>query len=77
MTTVEISLPDSLAKEAAAAGLFAPESIERMVREAIRRRARASEKLKGLPPERVATGAAEPAFARLWENDADAAYDKL
>ena len=39
MTTVEISLPDSLAKEAKAAGLLAPEAIERMVREAVRRRA--------------------------------------
>jgi len=39
MMTVEISLPDNLAKEAEAAGLLSPESIERMVREAIRRRA--------------------------------------
>lgn len=39
MTTLEISLPDSLAKEAKAAGLLAPEAIEQMVREAIRRRA--------------------------------------
>ena len=39
MTTLEINLPDSLAKEAKAAGLLAPEAIERMVREAIRRRA--------------------------------------
>ena len=57
------------------------------------------EKLKHLPPERVAevedfvdflrsrdkeraleraaTRAAEPAFARVWENDADADYDRL
>lgn len=57
------------------------------------------EKLKNLPPERVAevedfvdflrtrdeeraleraaTRAAEPAFAKVWENDADAAYDRL
>lgn len=27
--------------------------------------------------ERAATRAAEPAFAKVWENDADAAYDKL
>lgn len=27
--------------------------------------------------ERTATRAAEPAFAGIWENDADAAYDKL
>ncbi len=26
---------------------------------------------------RAATRAAEPAFARIWENDADAAYDRL
>ena len=57
------------------------------------------EKLKHLPPERVAevedfvdflrtrdeeraleraaTRAAEPTFANIWENDADAAYDRL
>lgn len=41
MTTLEIklSLPDSLAKEAQAAGLLTPEAIEKLVREAIRRRA--------------------------------------
>ncbi len=39
MTTVEISLPDSLAKEAKEAGLLTPEAIEQMVREAIRQRA--------------------------------------
>jgi hypothetical protein len=27
--------------------------------------------------ERAATCAAEPAFAKVWENDADAAYDRL
>ena len=57
------------------------------------------EKLKNLPPERVAevedfvdflrtregeraavraaTRAAEPAFAKVWDNDDDAAYDRL
>jgi hypothetical protein len=57
------------------------------------------EKLKALPPERVAevedfvdflrardegrsltrgaTRAAEPAFTKVWDNDDDAAYDKL
>lgn len=39
MTTVEIKLPDSLAREATAAGLLTPEAIEQMVREAIRKRA--------------------------------------
>ncbi len=39
MTTLEINLPDSLAKEAREAGLLTPEAIERLVREAIRQRA--------------------------------------
>ena len=39
MTTVEITLSDSLAKEAKEAGLLTPEAIEQMVREAIRQRA--------------------------------------
>jgi len=39
MATLEINLPDSLAKEAEQAGLLTSEAIEQMVREAIRRRA--------------------------------------
>jgi len=39
MTTLEINLPDNLAKEAQQAGLLTPEALEQMVREAIRRRA--------------------------------------
>lgn len=59
MTTLELklSLPDQLAKEASAAGLLAPEEIERLVREALRARrveqlAKAREKLAAnpLPP---------------------------
>lgn len=36
MTTVQITLPDQLAQEAQRAGLLAPESIERMLREQLR-----------------------------------------
>ena len=36
MTTVQITLPDALAQEAAKAGLLAPEKIERMLREGLR-----------------------------------------
>jgi hypothetical protein len=36
MTTVQITLPDALAKEAASAGLLAPEKIERILRERLR-----------------------------------------
>jgi hypothetical protein len=36
MTTVEITLPDALAKEAASAGLLAPERIAGILREQLR-----------------------------------------
>ena len=36
MTTVQITLPDALAQEAARAGLLAPERIERILRERLR-----------------------------------------
>lgn len=36
MTTVQITLPDALAQEAAQAGLLAPEKIEHMLRERLR-----------------------------------------
>lgn len=39
MTTLEITLPDNLAKEAQQAGLLSPQAIEQLVREAIRKRA--------------------------------------
>ncbi len=38
MTTLEITLPDGLAKEAKDAGLLAPEAIEALLREAVRQR---------------------------------------
>ena len=36
MTTVQITLPDALAQEAAQAGLLTPEKIERMLRDQLR-----------------------------------------
>jgi hypothetical protein len=57
MTTLEIDLPESLAKEARAAGLLAPDELGRMVREALRARraerladARAKLAAEPLPP---------------------------
>jgi hypothetical protein len=38
MTTVQITLPDQLAREAQAAGLLTPEELERLVRDALRAR---------------------------------------
>ena len=39
MTTVQITLPDALAQEAASAGLLSAETMEAMLREQVRRRA--------------------------------------
>ncbi len=39
MTTVQITLPDALAQEAASAGLLSAETMEAMLREQLRRRA--------------------------------------
>ena len=39
MTTVQITLPDALAREVANAGLLAPERIERILRERLLRNA--------------------------------------
>jgi hypothetical protein len=36
MTTVRITLPDELAREAERAGLLAPDAVERMLRERLR-----------------------------------------
>ncbi len=39
MTTLSIDLPDTLAREAKAAGLLKPETIQQMLREAMRKKA--------------------------------------
>ena len=46
MTTVQINLPDELARDAQAAGLLTPEALEQMLREQLRKRA--GEQLRGL-----------------------------
>ena len=38
MTTLQLTLPDQLAREAQAAGLLTPQELERVVREALRAR---------------------------------------
>ena len=63
MTTVQITLPDALAQEAAPAGLLAPERIERILRERLRtdrierlkvaRATLASEPLGPMTPEEI------------------------
>jgi hypothetical protein len=38
MTTLQVTLPDTLAKQAQQAGLLTPEALERLLQEALRRR---------------------------------------
>jgi len=57
MTTVQITLPDALAQEAASAGLLAPETIERILR-ILRERLR-TDRIERMKAAR-ATLAAEP-----------------
>ncbi len=54
MTTVQITLPDALAREVASAGLLEPEKIERIMREQLR-----AERIERLKAAR-ATLAADP-----------------
>ncbi len=60
MTTVQITLPDQLAQEAQRAGLLAPESIERILREQLR--AERIARLKGAR-QRLAAEPIEPMTA--------------
>lgn len=65
MTTVQITLPDALAQEAASAGLLAPDRIERILRERLRadrvermkaaRATLANEPLAPMTPEEINT----------------------
>lgn len=55
MTTVQITLPDELAQQANAAGLLAPDAVEAMLREHLRRQAgeRLREVLDRMPREEL------------------------
>ncbi len=85
MTELKVTLPDRLAREAQEEGLLKPKAIQRLLREAVRRRTAAREIDVARKPRRrghgavarAATKVAEPAFARVWDNDEDAAYDRL
>jgi hypothetical protein len=63
MTTVQITLPDALAQEAAQAGLLAPDKIERILRDRLRqeridslktaRAALAAQPMEAMTPEEI------------------------
>lgn len=55
MTTVQITLPDALAQEAARAGLLAPEKIESLLRQHLR-----TERIEGLQTARAKLAAEPP-----------------
>ncbi len=57
MTTIELKLPDHLAKLAREAGLLTPESLQRLLQEALRRR-EAAERLVAVRDRVAAAGIA-------------------
>jgi hypothetical protein len=68
MTVVQITLPDGLAREAADAGLLAPEAIERILRERLR-----AERIERLHAARAVL-AAEP-LAPMTQEEINAEID--
>lgn len=58
MTELKVTLPDRLAREAREAGLLSPKAIQRLLREAMRRRAAAREFLS--VADRVAAAGVRP-----------------
>ena len=80
MTTVEIkvNLPDQVALEAQQAGLLSDQAIGRLIEEAVQREA--GKRLLDANEQRLtqaATRASQASFAAVWNNDEDAAYDRM
>ena len=71
MTELKVTLPDRLARKAREAGLLKPKAIERLLREAVRRRTAAREFLS--VADRVAAAGVPPMSAREIQAEIDAA----
>jgi len=71
MTELKVTLPDRLAREAREAGLLSPKAIQRLLREAMRRRAAAREFLS--VADRVAEAGVPPMSAEEIQAEVDAA----
>lgn len=70
MTELKVRLPDRLAREAREAGLLSPRAIQRLLREAMRRRAAAREFLS--VADRVAAAGVPPMNAEEIQAEVDA-----
>lgn len=71
MTELKLTLPDRLAREAREAGLLRPRAIQRLLREAMRRRAAAREFLS--VADRVAAAGVPPMSEEEIQAEVDAA----
>jgi hypothetical protein len=71
MTELKVTLPDRLAREAREAGLLSPKAIQRLLREAMRRRVAAREFLS--VAERVAAAGVPPMTEDEIQAEIDAA----
>jgi len=71
MTELKLTLPDRLAREAREAGLLSPKAIQRLLREAMRRRAGACEFLS--VADRVAAAGVPPMSEEEIQAEVDAA----
>ncbi len=71
MTELKVTLPDRLAREAREAGLLSPKAIQRLLREAMRRRAAAREFLS--IADRVAAAGVPPMSEEEIQIEVDAA----
>jgi len=70
MTELKVTLPDRLAREAREAGLLSPKAIQRLLREAMRRRAAAREFLS--VADRVAAAGVAPVSEEEIQAEIDA-----
>jgi hypothetical protein len=75
MKNVQISLPDDLARDAAEAGLLDPAQMEALLRASLKQMENALSTDSAITRAGALTSA--PAFAAVWNNAEDAAYDAL
>jgi hypothetical protein len=75
MKNVQISLPDDLARDAAAAGLLESEVLEAMLRDCLEQREKSGYMDRDLV--RNATLASMPALSAIWNNPEDDVYNAL
>lgn len=75
MKTVQISLPDDLARDAAQAGLLGPAQMEALLRASLKQLDDEPSSARAMT--RAATLISAPTFAAIWNNPEDSVYDAI